>query len=181
MKFIIYSIFLLMQCIDVFSFFNFNTNIYRDISFNIRKPFNICRIKMNINDPMEYSKFLSQNRKPIPIISFDDIILNSKQIVKAFLSTTCDRIVIFYGDKKGVYYIDKTNKNIISNIQFILSETNLDIRVEHFFHMDNPSHELYCEPKKLIAYTEETNEIDEIDSNHEDYNTFSLDISYEDE
>lgn len=84
---------------------------------------------------------------PIPIIQFDDIFLNINIINNVFLSANSDRVIIFYNNKKGVYYIN--SKKELNKLEFILSlvKCNIKIIVDYPNSMDNINGPLYCTPR----------------------------------
>lgn len=95
---------------------------------------------------------------PIPIVSFDDIFLKLHSIDKVFMSGNSDRIIVCYGDKKGVYYIN--TKKELKKIEFILSLINADVKIimDYPTHMDTPSGLLYCSPRITKLHQNMSNE-----------------------
>lgn len=139
-------------------------------SLSLRIKPQICETKSCLNNPNDYSRFIAPNhRTPIPLINFDNIVMNTNIINRVFISTNCDRIIVCYGNKKGVFYINN-EKSLLSKIEYILSQLETDILIEHPFNMDNPRHELYCEPKSIDNITEKDYEdyLDNYTSNMED-------------
>lgn len=122
--------------------------------------------------------------EPIPIIEFDDIFLNINIINNVFLSANSDRIVIFYNNKKGVYYIN--SKRELNKLEFILSLVKADIKiiVDYPNAMDNITGPLYCTPripKHVKNMTEEEIEdiINDVINFHEDEDEDEYDNSDE--
>lgn len=120
----------------------------------IRHKPNICNLvakshQSNFNDPLEYGRFIRINKLPIPLMTFDDIFLNINGIERVILTTNCDRIIVMYNGKKGVYYMNPHDQEHLSKVRFLLSQIHAEITIEHPFNMDNPNHQYYCEPKPL--------------------------------
>lgn len=118
----------------------------------IRTKPNICNVAAksdgkNLNDPWEYGRFIRINKLPIPLMTFDDIFLNINGVDRVILTTNCDRIIVIYNGKRGVYYMDARDQEHLSRVRFLLSQINAEITIEHPFNMDNPNHQYYCEPK----------------------------------
>lgn len=138
----------------------------------------ICKINAcsNINDPWDYSRFIRINPTPIPVISFDDLFMNLKNINTAILTTNCDRLIILYngGKQRGVYYMDPNNQQILSKVRFLLSQIQTDIRLEYPKGMDNPRHKWFCEPnpnngENNLSDINILENIEDDDENFEDY------------
>lgn len=133
------------------------------------------------------NKKVTNDKKPIPIISFDEMFMNVNNFKNAYISSNCDRIVFFFKNKtNGVYYIKEQDE--LSKIEHLLtsSNCNLKIIVDYQNAMDTPSGPLYCTPKYktltreeiddiLGKYLEERNEIDEM---NELYETEDIDSWY---
>jgi len=86
-------------------------------------------------------------KEPIPKITFDEIILNFALINNVFMSSNYDRVIIFYNNKKGVYYIkNKKELSKINNI-FKFKIINVKIIIDYVKEMDTPEGKLYCEPR----------------------------------
>lgn len=111
-------------------------------------------LRMNYLESIENSSglVLRKPKKPIPIITFDDIFMNINSINNVFLSANSDRVVIFYNNEKGVFYIE-TNQ-MRKKVEFILSlippTINVKIITDYPTAMDIQSGELYCTPKKRV-------------------------------
>lgn len=95
---------------------------------------------------------------PIPIITFDDVFLKLHSINQVFMSANSDRIIVCYGDKRGVYYIN--TKKELKKIEFILSLIKADVKIimDYPTHMDKPSGLLYCSPRITKLYQNLSNE-----------------------
>jgi hypothetical protein len=89
--------------------------------------------------------------KPIPKITFDDVFLNLFSINEVFLSSNCDRIIIDYNNKKGVYYI--MNKKDRERITYLLSLINIKTNIvdDYITKMDDKAGSLYCSPNKCLT------------------------------
>lgn len=100
-------------------------------------------------------------KPPIPIITFDDVFLKLNSINQVFMSSNSDRVIVCYGDKKGVYYIN--GKKDLKKIEFILSLVLADIKIimDYPTHMDMKSGTLYCTPRITKSHKNMT--MDEIE------------------
>lgn len=132
------------------------------------KP-NICNLvskshENNFNDPLEYGKFIHINKHPIPLMTFDDIFLNINGMERVILTSNCDRIIAIYNGKKGVYYMNPYDQELLSKVRFLLSQIRAEITIENPFNMDNPGHPYYCEPKPSPEQSENMTE-----QEYEDY------------
>lgn len=103
----------------------------------------------HFNDAWEYARYIRTNSHPIPIpiMTFDDIFININGIKRVILTSNCDRVIVIYSGKRGVYYMNPNNQEQLSRIRFILSQVNAEISIEHPFNVDNPKHQYYCNPK----------------------------------
>lgn len=85
------------------------------------------------------------SKTPIPIISFDTLLTNIKNVNHVIVSDTADRIIIIYGHgKKGVFYI--SNEDMKKTI-CVLSYTNSTHTLQRAESMDDPYNIWYCKPR----------------------------------
>lgn len=178
---IIYILFLALYLDSTVSF-QVSKNNFR---FN-SKPF-ITTLKArndNFNDPWNYSHIIRINPTPIPIISFDDLFRNLRLINRVILTTNCDRVIIFYDkEKRGVFYMDPQNQDMLSKVRYLLSQIKTEIRLEYPMGMDNSKHKWYCEPrpdkdKDIISNIshDNFNNLDDLEENNENYEDYGDDF-----
>lgn len=170
--------FLMLNISDSFLFLNPYIK-HSIVKHSIMKHYTTLR--MNYLDSLENSSALVLRRpkKPIPLITFDDIFMNINSINNVFLSANNDRVVIFYNDKKGVFYIESNQMR--KKVDFLLSLIppiiNVKIITDYPTAMDVQSGELYCTPKKSseirnMTYEEIEDIINEVLNNEDDNNNY---------
>jgi len=143
------------------------------LSISLYKPLGLSRrtaMKLNYLDNIGGNhsvphKLVAQPlyNKPIPIITFDDVFLKLNSISQVFMSSNSDRVILCYGDKKGVYYMN--GKKDLKKMEFILSLIQADIKIiiDYPTHMDMQSGTLYCSPRVTKFQKNMTNdEIEDI-------------------
>jgi len=117
--------------------------------------------------------------KPIPKISFDNLFLNLFSVTEVYLSSNCDRIIIDYNNKKGVYYImNNTDKKKITYLLSLI-DVKTNIVGDYLTRMNDKSGSLYCSPNYYIHNNITKDEIEDIINGIIHKNDISSEDSYD--
>lgn len=126
----------------------YNKNIFKNTKIPLRLyNNNINNDNDNNKDNDNDNKIKSLRITPIKKIEYDDIFNNIKNITHAFLSSNIDRVVIFFNNKKGVYYFNNTNDFKVIDVIFKSYNINMKIITYYIREMDCYDGSLYCEPR----------------------------------
>lgn len=148
---------LIMIISTAYSFFN--SKHFTPHRQNLRVKTSICMNyldQLGNNSYVEKSTFLPRPVQPvqpvrpvqpIPLLTFDQMFLLIFNIEQIFMSSNTDRIIIGYGDKKGVYYLNSQKDK--AKIEYLLSLIDVNVQIVNDYptKMDQPQGELYCSPK----------------------------------
>jgi hypothetical protein len=114
--------------------------------------------------------------EPIPLINYEDITYNIKNISYVFLSGNYDRVVIFFNNTRGVYYFE--NKDDLDRIDYIFNLHKIKIKIIYNYKaiMDTYNGILFCYPN----YNDIIKDYDnyEYDDYDDDEDTISFDDIY---
>lgn len=127
----------------------FSIITYYAYSFNIQSiPLRSNYYNKMTNNIIKMSSSNSHNmycKIPIPIITFDTLVMNIKNINHVIISHNADRIIVIYGHgNRGVFYIDDS---FLEKVVCILNYTNSTHTLEYSQKMDDPANLLYCMPQ----------------------------------
>jgi len=91
-------------------------------------------------------------RSPIPLLTFDELFVKISSINHILMSANADRIIVYYGDKCGVFYMSTQKQKL--DVEYLISLIDVDITIVNDYptKMDSPSGEYYCTPKHVLPY-----------------------------
>ena len=101
-------------------------------------------------------------KKPIPILTFDELFIKFFSTKLVYISSNTDRIIVENNNERGVFYINNFIER--NKIEFLLSLIDADITIVNDYptKMDYPNGELYCSPNYSMKVNITEEEIEDI-------------------